>query len=73
MPRRVTSRIIDRKNTVYDYLRAHGEVPTSAIVRDLGLSHSQTFYILRMLLKEGKVEEIKRGKIAYWRAVKEGE
>jgi len=71
MPRRVTSRIIDRKDEVYEYLKMHKEVPTSVIVRDLNLSHSQTFYILRMLLKEGKVREIKRGKVAYWTVTKE--
>ncbi|RLF08024.1 MAG: DNA-binding protein [Thermoprotei archaeon] len=66
MPRRVTSRIIDRKDEIYEYLKTHKEVPTSVIVKDLNLSHSQTFYILRMLLKEGKIKEIKRGKVAYW-------
>ncbi len=71
MPRRITSRILDRKDEVYEYLKIHKEVPTSVIVRDLNLSHSQTFYILRMLLKEGKVKEIKRGKVAYWTVAEE--
>ncbi len=69
MPRRTTARILERKKKIYEYLKAHGEVPTSVIVRDLGLTHSQTFYVLRMLLREGKVKETKRGKVAYWSVV----
>jgi len=66
MPKRMTSRILERKEQVYEYLKQRGEAPTSVIVRDLGLTHSQTFYILRLLLREGKVREIRRGKVAYW-------
>ncbi len=69
MPRKVTEKIVERKKLIYDYLRKHGPVPTIEIVRDLGLSHSQVFYVLRILLKEGKVKEERRGKMAYWAAV----
>jgi uncharacterized membrane protein len=34
-----------------------------------GLSHSQVFYVLKLLEKENIVKEIKRGKIAYWKLV----
>jgi hypothetical protein len=34
-----------------------------------GLSHSQVFYILRLLQRDGAIREIKRGKVAYWRLV----
>jgi uncharacterized membrane protein len=34
-----------------------------------GLSHSQVFYILKLLEKENLVKEVKRGKIAYWKLV----
>ncbi len=66
MPRRVTTQVIDRKEKVLRFLRDHGEAPTSTIVKELGISHSQAFYILRLLLREGKIREIKRGKVAYW-------
>lgn len=69
MPRRVTSQVTDRKDRITKFLRDHGEAPTSTLVRELGLSHSQAFYVLRLLLREGKVREIKRGKVAYWAVV----
>ena len=66
MPRRMTDRIIERKEQVYNLLKSRGEMSTSEIVRETGLTHSQTFYVLRLLMKEGRVKEIKRGKVAYW-------
>jgi len=71
MPRRTTFQILERKEQVLRLLQELGEVPTSVIVRELGISHSQAFYVLRLLLREGKVREIKRGKIAYWAPLKE--
>lgn len=70
MPRRSTAQVIDRKDKILEFLKAHGETPTSTLVKELGLTHSQAFYVLRLLLKEGKVREIKRGKVAYWAAVR---
>ena len=70
MPRRMTSRIQDRKMEIYNLLLERGELPTSEIAREMGLTHSQIFYALRLLLREGKVKEIRRGKVAYWRALK---
>ncbi|MEM0023954.1 MAG: FaeA/PapI family transcriptional regulator [Thermofilaceae archaeon] len=69
MPRRSTTQVADRKDKVVEFLKTHGETPTSTLVRELGLTHSQAFYVLRLLLKEGKVREVKRGKVAYWVAV----
>lgn len=69
MPRKVTEKVLDRKKLIYEYLKKQGPIPTVEIVRDLGLSHSQVFYILRLLLREGKVKEERRGKMAYWMAV----
>lgn len=66
MPRRTTTSILERKKKLIEFLRQYGEVPTSLIVRELNLSHSQAFYVLRLLLKERKVREVKRGKVAYW-------
>ncbi len=66
VPRRMTDRIIERKEQIYNLLKEKGEMSTSEIVRETGLTHSQTFYVLRLLMKEGRVKEIKRGKVAYW-------
>ncbi len=71
MPRRQTSKIIDRKRLILEILTRDGELPTNEIVRRSGLSHSQVFYVLRLLQRDGLVKEIKRGKIAYWRMVSE--
>ncbi|MCD6369585.1 MAG: DNA-binding protein [Thermoproteales archaeon] len=70
MPRRTTFRVQERKKEVYGLLLEKGELPTSEIARITGLTHSQAFYILRLLSKEGRVEELRRGKVAYWRAMK---
>jgi len=72
MPRKVTSRVLERKRKVYEFIKERGEVPTVVITQELGLTHSQAFYVLRILLREGKIEEVKRGKVAYWRVVEEG-
>jgi len=72
LPRRMTERIKERKEEVYNILSNKGEMSTSEVVREIGLTHSQAFYILRLLLKEGRVEEIKRGKVAYWRVKSAG-
>ncbi len=63
----MTERIKERKEEVFNILSDKGEMSTSELVRLTGLTHSQAFYILRLLLKEGRIEEIKRGKVAYWR------
>jgi len=70
MPRKITARVIERKKLILNLLKEHGELPTSELVKQTDLTHSQIFYVLRMLLKEGLVEEVKRGKVAYWRPSK---
>lgn len=73
MPRRQTSKILERKNEVLEYIKKRGEVSTNDIVKDMKLSHSQVFYVLRLLQKDGLIKEIKRGKVAYWKIVEQGE
>ncbi len=68
MPRRQTSKVIERKKQILELLLKEGELPTNEIVRRTGLSHSQVFYALKLLQRDGLVKEIKRGKVAYWRA-----
>ncbi len=67
MPRRQTDKVLDRKDEVLELIRDRGELPTNEIMRLTRLSHSQAFYILKLLEREGLVEEVKRGKVAYWR------
>lgn len=70
MPRKTTARVLERKRLIINLLKEYGELPTSELVKQTDLTHSQIFYVLRLLLREGVVEEIKRGKVAYWRLVK---
>jgi len=67
MPRRTTEAVKERKKMIYELIKSEKELPTSEIVKRSGLTHSQVFYVLRILEKEGLIEEIKRGKVAYWR------
>jgi predicted transcriptional regulator len=69
MPRRQTDKVFERKEQVIEYLRTYGELTTSRLIQMTGLSHSQIFYILKLLEKENLVKEVKRGKIAYWKLV----
>lgn len=70
MPRKTTARVLERKRLIINLLKEYGELPTSELVKQTDLTHSQIFYVLRLLLKEGIVEEVKRGKVAYWRLAK---
>ena len=69
MPRRQTDKVFERKEQIIEYLKTYGELTTSKLIQLTGLSHSQIFYILKLLEKENIVKEVKRGKIAYWRLV----
>jgi len=67
MPRRQTDKVYERKEQVVELLKTYGELTTSRLIQLTGLTHSQIFYILKLLEKENVVKEVKRGKIAYWR------
>ncbi len=67
MPRRQTDKIYERKGQVLEFLKSHGEITTSELIQLTGLSHSQVFYILKLLERDNLIKEVKRGKIAYWR------
>jgi DNA-binding transcriptional ArsR family regulator len=67
MPKRQTERVHERKRLIVEYLRKYGELTTGKLIELTGLSHSQVFYVLKILEHENIVREIKRGKIAYWK------
>ncbi|MFN3803646.1 MAG: FaeA/PapI family transcriptional regulator [Pyrobaculum sp.] len=69
MPKRQTDKVYERKEQVVEFLKTHGELTTSRLIQLTGLSHSQIFYILKLLERENIIKEIKRGKIAYWRLI----
>lgn len=69
MPRRQTDKVFERKEQIIDFLKKYGELTTSRLIQLTGLSHSQIFYVLKLLEKENIIKEVKRGKIAYWKLV----
>lgn len=69
MPRRQTDKVFERKEQIIDFLKKYGELTTSRLIQLTGLSHSQIFYVLKLLEKENVIKEVKRGKIAYWKLV----
>ena len=69
MPRRQTDKVHERKEQVVELLKTYGELTTSRLIQLTGLTHSQIFYILKLLERENVVKEVKRGKIAYWKLV----
>ncbi len=73
MPRKQTEKVLERKKELLELIKKSGEITTNDLVKLTGLSHSQVFYVLRLLQKDGLVKEIKRGKLAYWRVVEQGE
>lgn len=69
MPRRQTDKVFERKEQIIEFLKKYGELTTSRLIQLTGLSHSQIFYVLKLLEKENTIKEVKRGKIAYWKLV----
>ncbi len=74
MPRKQTERIDERKKEILSLVESRGEVSTNDVVRITKLSHSQVFYILKLLSKDGAIKEVRRGgKVAYWKSTKKQE
>ncbi|MFP3299151.1 MAG: winged helix-turn-helix transcriptional regulator [Thermocladium sp.] len=73
MPRKQTERIDERKKEILNLVESNEELSTNDVVRITKLSHSQVFYILKLLSKDGLIKEVRRGKVAYWKSVKKQE
>jgi len=65
MPRGLTRRVIDRRKAVLKML-ADGCKPTSYIVRALGSTHTEAYYVLKTLALEGHIRQWIIGKSAIW-------
>ncbi|MGC9051877.1 hypothetical protein [Pyrobaculum sp.] len=67
MPRGRTAKVEQRELAVYELLKMHGCMTTSQIIDELGLSHTQVFYVLKVLARRGDVAEYVVGRrIALW-------
>ncbi|MGC8596602.1 MAG: winged helix-turn-helix transcriptional regulator [Thermocladium sp.] len=73
MPRKQTERIDERKKEILNLVESYEELSTNDVVRITKLSHSQVFYILKLLSKDGLIKEVRRGKVAYWKSVRKQE
>jgi hypothetical protein len=65
MPARITQKVIERKQAILRLL-ADGCKPTSYIIKALDTTHTEAFYALKALAKEGYIKKAKFGKAAIW-------
>jgi hypothetical protein len=65
MPRNITQKIKERKEAILKLL-ADGCKTTAYILKALGLTHTEAFYVLEMLKNEGYVIKTVFGKTAVW-------
>jgi len=65
MPHGVTQKIVERKKAVLNLL-ADGCKPTSYVIQKLNTTHTEAFYVLQTLAKEGYIRKYSFGKIAIW-------
>lgn len=65
MPRGITERVKERKKAVLEIL-ADGCKTTAHVMRELGLNHSEAFYVLKVLALEGYIKRVLIGGTAIW-------
>jgi hypothetical protein len=66
MPKAFTDEVVDRMAQIYHIVESHGCVTTTAVMAELGLSHSKTYYALSLLKSYGRVEEVVLGNVSLW-------
>jgi hypothetical protein len=66
MGRGLTDKIIVRQHRILEFIESEICVSTKQVIRAFGLTHSQAFYVLQMLLKQGLIEEHIIGKLSIW-------
>jgi len=65
MPLGTTQRIKERKRTILQLLTS-GCKTTNHVIKTLGLTHSEAYYVLALLENEGLVVKGKFGRVAIW-------
>jgi Mn-dependent DtxR family transcriptional regulator len=66
MPRRPTERVEDRTLQIRSLLETYGCLTTTEINNALGLTHSQSYYVLEQLKNAGQAAKIMANKVAVW-------
>ena len=67
MPKRVTRKVLRRREEILRLLRENKRLTTTQIADTLDCSQSMAYYVLRVLKREGRVECWKSGKSLVWR------
>ena len=66
MPRGQTDKIILRQRHVFEFIEKEICVTTKQVIHEFGLTHSQAYYVLKMLRNRGLIEEHVIGKLSIW-------
>ena len=66
MGRGLTDKIIVRQHRIFEFIENEICVNTKQIINTFGLTHSQAFYVLQMLQRQGLIEEYVIGKMSLW-------
>lgn len=66
MPKGITDKVIVRRSRILEFIENEICVNTKQVIRAFGLTHSQAFYILQTLKREGLIEEHVIGKLSLW-------
>lgn len=67
MPRRVTRKVLRRREDILRLLRMNKRLTTTQIADTLDCTQSMAYYVLRLLKGEGRVECWRSGKSLVWR------
>jgi len=62
----LTDEIINRMMHVYRIVESHGCVTTTTVMSELALSHSEAYYVLKLLRMRNHIVEVTVGKTAIW-------
>jgi hypothetical protein len=66
MPKGISNKVIVRRHRILEFIENEICVNTRQVMHAFGLTHSQAFYILQTLQKEGLIEEHLIGNLSLW-------
>jgi hypothetical protein len=66
MARGLTDKILARQRRILEFIESEICVNTKQVIQKFGLTHSQAFYVLQQLRKQGLIEEHIIGKMSIW-------
>jgi hypothetical protein len=66
MPRSLTDKVAERQYLILEFIKSEICINTRQVSERFGLTHSQVFYVLQTLQKQGLVEEYIIGRLSIW-------